>query len=45
MSRSLLLVADPQHPQIHLLRQVLRIDLGLDTSPEERLQGACVLRK
>ena len=40
-----LLVADPQHPHVHLLRQIRRIGLAPDAPQEERLQGGPVLGK
>ena len=40
-----LLVADPQHPYVHLLRQVRCIGLAADAPPEERLQSRPVIGK
>jgi len=40
-----ILVADAQHPYVHLLRQVRSIGFAPDPSPEERLQGTSVLGK
>jgi hypothetical protein len=40
-----LLVADPQHPYVHLLRQVRCIDFAADAPPEEALQAPPVLGK
>src|SRR5580658_10217197 len=40
-----ILVADAQHPYVHLLRQVRSIGLAPDPPPEERLQGTSVLGK
>src|SRR5437588_9081460 len=37
------LVADAQHPYVHLLRQIRGIGLAADAPPEERLQGPPVL--
>jgi len=33
------LIADPQHPHVHLLRQIRRIGLAADAPQEKRLQG------
>ena len=40
-----LLIADPQHPQVHLLGHVRGVGLAADTPPEEGLQGPTVLGK
>jgi hypothetical protein len=40
-----LLIADSQHPQVHLLCQILCIGLGADAPPEERQQGTALLGK
>ena len=40
-----LLVADAQHPYVHLLRQIRGIGLAPDAPPEERLQAPSVLGK
>jgi len=40
-----LLVADAQHPYVHLLRQIRGIGLAPDAPLEKRLQGPPVLGK
>jgi len=39
------LIADPQHPHVHLLRQIRRIGLATDAPQEERLQSCPVVGK
>jgi hypothetical protein len=40
-----LLVANAEHPYVHLLSQICRIGLASDAPPEERLQRAPMLGK
>ena len=40
-----ILVFDPQHAQVNLLRQIRYIGLAPDAPPEERVQGCPVLGK
>jgi hypothetical protein len=39
------LVADPEHPYVHLLRQIRCIGLGPDAPQKKRLQGSPMLGK